>query len=590
MKNLLTIIGFCFCFGLSAQSYVFDYLNVNNINARFQSTGFMFSNPSTNNASYEYIQGSGKHTIYAGNIWISGLDANNQLRVAANMFFPQGEFYPGPVGSATTYATSHFDYNFVWKITKQEIDDFIAWYSCGLNPNCVQNSSYAVPNVIQNWPGNGDVSLGQSPIIAPFIDHNSDGIYNPIDGDYPCIKGDMALFTVYNDDYAHLNSGGDSLRMEIRAMHYGFNSPDSALASTIFSEYTLINFSNETYSDLNVGIWLDPDIGCSEDDYVGCDVQRSLSYAYNADLVDNNGCNGGSGFGHHPPAQGLVVLAEPLQDADNLDNSFGISVGESINGCGYGDGIIDNERVGMSSFIGYDRTLPPNTFGSPTSPLDFYNYMNGVWRDGTHLVYGGFGHSITAGSTTIETNYMFPGTSDNIYFFGTDGVDPGFDWSEETTGSGTSNPKGDRRTLTNMGPFSMQPNDIQQFTVAHITARDYLDSSNLASVALLKSYTDDIRNFYACEITNSCVSQISSINNYDNIQLSIYPNPATGIVNVSAEYKLESITIFSITGQQLIYKVNTDNSIDFSQLPKGIYLLKVEFENGKSVTKSVVKN
>ena len=141
-----------------------------------------------------------------------------------------------------------------------------------------------------------------------------------------------------------------------------------------------------------------------------------------------------------------------------------------------------------------------------------------------------------------------------------------------------------------MGPFTMQPNDIQQFTVAHITARDYVDSSNLASVALLKSYTDDIRNFYACEITNSCVSQISSINNYDNIQLSIYPNPATEIVNVSAEYKLEALTIFSITGQQLIYKVNTDNSIDFSQLPKGIYLLKVEFENGKTVTKRVIKN
>ena len=136
----------------------------------------------------------------------------------------------------------------------------------------------------------------------------------------------------------------------------------------------------------------------------------------------------------------------------------------------------------------------------------------------------------------------------------------------------------------------MQPNDMQQFTVAHITARDYVDSSNLASVALLKSYTDDIHNFYACEITNSCVSQISSIYNYDNLQLGVYPNPATGIVNVSAKHKLESLTIYDITGQQLIYKVNTDNSIDFSQLPKGIYFLKVELENGKSVTKRVVKN
>ena len=590
MKTLLTIIGICSCLGLSSQSYVFDYLNVNNINARFQSTGFMFSNPSTSNASYEYIQGSGQHTIYAGNIWISGLDANNQLRVAANQYFPQGEFYPGPVGNATTYATSHFDYNFVWKVTKQEIDDFIAWYSCGLNPNCVQNSSYIVPNVIQNWPGNGDVSLGQSPTIAPFTDYNSDGVYNSNDGDYPCIKGDMALFTVFNDDYAHLNSGGDSLRMEVRAMHYGYNSADSALANTIFSEYTVINFSNETYSDLNLGVWLDQDIGCSEDDYVGCDVERSLSYAYNADLVDNDGCNGLQPFGYHPPAQGLVVLAGPLQDADNLDNSFGIASGESINGCGYGDGIIDNERVGMSSFISFDRTLPTSPFGDPSSPLDFYNYMNGIWRDGTHLVYGGFGHSSTAGATTIETNYMFPGSSDSNYFFGTAGVDPGFDWSEETPGSGTPNPKGDRRTSTNMGSFTMQPNDVQQFTVAHITARDYVDSSNLASVALLKSYTDDIHNFYACEITNSCVSQISSIYNYDNLQLGIYPNPTTGIVYIETEKSIESLTIYSITGKLLLHKINVDNKINLFDIPKGIYLLKVELATGKSVTKRVLKN
>jgi len=36
--------------------------------------------------------------------------------------------------------------------------------------------------------------LGQSEKIAPFYDNNNDGIYDPMAGDYPQIKGDQALF------------------------------------------------------------------------------------------------------------------------------------------------------------------------------------------------------------------------------------------------------------------------------------------------------------------------------------------------------------------------------------------------------------
>ena len=383
-------------------------------------------------------------------------------------------------------------------------------------------------------------------------------------------------YIVFDDDFEHTISGGDSLRIEIRAMHYAYNSLDSALANTIFSEYTLVNFSNETYTDMNVGIWLDMDIGCSEDDYAGCDVERSLSYTYNADSVDDNGCNGANAFFDHPPAQGLVVLAGPLQDQDNLDNSFGISNGESINGCGYSDGVIDNERLGLSSFMSHDRTLPTNPFGDPNLPEHYFNCMNSIWRDSTHLVYGGFGHISTPGATTIQANYMFPGSSDNTYFFGTNGVDPGFDWSEESPGVAVGNPKGDRRVLASMGPFTMPPLGVQQFAVAHVTARDYVGSSNLASVALLKDYTDDVRNFYACDITNSCTSQLlSTFESNSNVipDLQCYPNPSNGLLTVESELMITEIDFFSITGRHLPVKSSIENKVVYiSNFPTGLYL------------------
>ena len=402
----------------------------------------------------------------------------------------------------------------------------------------------------------------------------------------------MAVFTVFNDDFNHLSSGGDSLRMEIRALHYAYNSTDSALANTIFSEYTLVNFSNETYTDMNIGIWLDMDIGCSEDDYTGCDVERSLAYTNNADSVDNQGSVGIPCFSNRPPAQGVVVLRGPKQDSDNMDNAIGIGSNESINGCGYGDGIIDNERIGMSGFMSFDRTLNALIFGDPGSAIDYHNYMNSTWRDGSHLVYGGFGHSSTTGATAIQANYMLPDSSDNNYFFGTNGTDPGFDWSEyDVSGSGTANPYGDRRLVMSMGPFTMSPLSVQEFTVAHITARNYINNTPPSSVPLLKSYTDDIINFYACDSVRTCTSQLLSVNentNHDEFNLAIYPNPTKDLVNINSDLKIESVELYSITGQKLMVKQSA-SIISLSDFPKGFYLLKVLFENGKSSTVRVVK-
>lgn len=595
MKKTFTIYFVLINLIMSAQSYVYDYLDVNNIKARFQSAGLLFSDPFTGSPSYQVSPNNNQHTIYAGNLWIGGLDGNGQLHLAGETYSiggQWGDFYPGPVSNTSVYATSHFDWNYVWKVTKLEIDEFVDWYDCGQTPGCIQNPNYIIPSVIANWPGNGAPWSGQNQYIAPFFDIDQNGIYDPNNGDHPCIKGDMAVFTVYNDDFNHLSSGGDSLRMEVRALHYAYNSTDSALANTIFSEYTLVNFSNETYTDMNIGIWLDMDIGCTEDDYTGCDVERSLAYTNNADSVDDQGSVGIPCFGNRPPAQGVVVLRGPKQDSDNMDNPIGIGPNESINGCGYGDGIIDNERIGMSGFMSFDRTLNALIFGDPGSAIDYHNYMNSTWRDGSHLVYGGFGHSSTAGATAIQANYMLPDSSDNNYFFGTNGTDPGFDWSEyDVSGSGTANPYGDRRLVMSMGPFTMSPLSVQEFTVAHITARNYINNTPPSSVPLLKSYTDDIINFYACDSVRTCTSQLLSFNEntvHDNYNVEIYPNPTKDLVNINSDLKIESVELYSITGQKLMVKQSA-SIISLSDFPKGFYLLKVLFENGKSSTVRVVK-
>src|SRR5690606_20699886 len=198
-------------------------------------------------------------------------------------------------------------------------------------------------------------------------------------------------------------------------------------------------------TDTYFGQWADSDVGCSEDDYVGCDVNRGLGYAYNADAVDDNGCNGAQPYGANPPAVGIDFFEGPYQDDDgidnpgpNEDNNYFISYNDAVAGngivykgmgIGYGDDVIDNERFGMRKFVFYDRLRNfPQT--DPTNAVQHYNYLSGFWQDGQAYVYGGFGYPNTAGAiNNLVVDYCYPGDSDPLGF-GAGGVGGLFNWSE----------------------------------------------------------------------------------------------------------------------------------------------------------------
>ena len=82
---------------------------------------------------------------------------------------------------------------------------------------------------------------------------------------------------------------------------------------------------------------------------------------------------------------------------------------------------------------------------------------------------------------------------------------------------------------------------------------------------------------------------------YSN-SVSVYPNPSSGIVNISIEsVKINtlSIKVYDITGKEVLNLVNESNLIsnykstfDFSSLSKGLYAIRL-IVNGKNVTKNI---
>ena len=104
-------------------------------------------------------------------------------------------------------------------------------------------------------------------------------------------------------------------------------------------------------------------MGTATDDYVGCDVQRGLGYAYNGDAYDETSSSS-AGYLENPPAVGIDFFEGPYQDADEIDNPLTTNFSDAVDslgipyagiGIGYGDGVIDNERFGMRRFVYYNN-------------------------------------------------------------------------------------------------------------------------------------------------------------------------------------------------------------------------------------------
>jgi photosystem II stability/assembly factor-like uncharacterized protein len=77
-------------------------------------------------------------------------------------------------------------------------------------------------------------------------------------------------------------------------------------------------------------------------------------------------------------------------------------------------------------------------------------------------------------------------------------------------------------------------------------------------------------------------------------QISVYPNPTNGIINLNSETSLiKEATVYDLLGKQ-VYKSNFSalNSVnlDLKSLENGVYLLKVTSDSGKTETMKIMKN
>jgi hypothetical protein len=312
-------------------------------------------------------------------------------------------------------------------------------------------------------------------------------------------------------------------------------------------------------------------MGNPEDDYVGCDVDRSVFYAYNGDAFDEDG-GAAIGYGAHPPYQGVTFLKGAKQDDDGIDNAFGIAPYETVNGYGFGDGITDNEHWGMEHFFTFLNYGGFN--GVPTNDYETHLYLKGKWRDNTNFVYGGNGH--VSGGGTIPTKYLYPNSSDT-YYYGTNGV-------VVPSWSGGGNVGSDVRGVGSTGPFTFAPQQSVAITLAMVFGRDYTTQGNLAGLPIMQERVDSVRSYFLNNFQSVCGGTlINSINDETGAkqkQLTIYPNPFNNQFTVEYEADSQSayLAIYNLMGVKIAEQpiISTKTKVDVGNISNGIYFVIIQ--------------
>ena len=297
--------------------------------ALVNSNGLLFHDTATNLAGFETPKGDSINRIYLASLWMSSADS-----IAPEVYKNSYGYMPltnkfamktGPVDIINQTIDTSSKFQRLWKVEKDTVDYHIANWN---QPN------YQIPTSILEWPGNGNSNTAK--VLAPFEDIDGDSIYEPHLGDYPIIKGDQAIYLISNsfskqpvDRFYSVVRDPNSpftiidtiaagiqtlMQLEIHTMVYAFTNQVAEIENTVFVNTKIFHRSTDpalNHKDFRLSLYNDFDIGNQNDDFIGTDTNRNMTYVYNSSNFDD-GNSLVKGYGKDVGIQALKLLDTKL--------------------------------------------------------------------------------------------------------------------------------------------------------------------------------------------------------------------------------------------------------------------------------------
>ncbi|MTB53326.1 T9SS type A sorting domain-containing protein [Lewinella sp. W8] len=500
---------------------------------------------------------------FSASIWMGGRDEAGGVRVAGQRYAIQGEtdFMPGPIlpdgsppDSATAAAWARQFY-VERKAIERLREDFLPDRRLDATPDAS----------LLGWPARGNPYFEETqgfPLLdkdlAPFIDADGDGSYDPYRGDYPAIKGDRAVWWVINDLTPHIFSRSEvPLGFEWRIMVYGTDEEAPLLGQAVFFEITTTNYGEASMEEAYLGLWMDPDIGCFVDDVIRSHSEYDLAFAHNFAAPDFQRC----------PAE--------VESFDTTTNAaLGVKVVDSPSGP-------DGEPLGLAKFMtatsGNCDYISALT--SPSGPENIYGRLRGYWSDGSALRFGGAGHwDSTTGPPT-----------DHIFDQRETEAPEWFYWRQCLADA----------MLLSVGPLKFAPGESHRATFALYAVmglefreeRPEYDTIYRASAVIQRAHEELVETRQAEAM--SPYPPLDTLGEESIFAPVPLPNPTSGPLQIlnPSDQAIVQISVYDAAGRIVREVIGSSvlPELDLTGLPAGVYLIIIGAENGATVTRRVVK-
>lgn len=533
--------------------------------------------------------------LFNGGLWVIGSDRSRNIRLAASYYRTEGfDWFSGPLdinGASEKEVCDNWDRFFTVSGASviEHAKRVIRATESGLEIDCD-----SIPDDILYWPGQKNphwkkkynFDLPDQP-MASFWDHDNNGIYNPCNGDFPIIEsrgcepnniydasnmipGEI-VFWIFNDNGGeHTLSGPNTLQMEVQVHSFAYNTNDE-LNDMTFYHYKLINKAKEDLIDCYFGLFVDPDLGCYQDDRIGCDIERSLAYVYNEDEVDGVGatsqCYGVPTYGTNIPMVGIDFLRGPLGPKVYKRDSNGQIVYDKdgqpilLEPEPFSGNIDTLIELGMTSFT-YSVGWAKDIFGNPLIDRDIacLNFFRGFWDDGTPLTYGGTGYN--PGSTDTVRHVFSSPPNDNS---------PGA-WSMCSIDTPFS---GDVKMLQATGPMLLQPGASNELIFGVVFVPEVKHpcpdiTHLLAANDIMQAFFDncfidfddivgpDAPDLTSVELDNELILLLSNEVTSNNYNEKFEEKDIFAPKDVDNTYKFEGYRIYQLANAQVKYEELSD--------------------------------
>lgn len=529
----------------------FTMLHGNEIRAYIPNNGGLFSdgNQALFQVPYDAAAVQQTASIFAGGLWMSAQEGSGNILGAVRTYGNGTDYFAGPLNDTfgTTTGQNCTDFNQVWQITRAQIETHLQDYN---DDGIIQNPQ----TVLLTWPGrNNPRFFGEMGFylpadrdFAPFYDHDGDGNYDPLAGDYPVFEhGDPTaiashlVWTVFNDNgNTHTESNMQAMLMEVQLTAYSLHCPsDPILNRTIFTRHKLVNHNNLILSAGAFGLWLDFDLGNYNDDYVGTAPLLNAVFAYNADNFDET-TSGAVGYGAKPPVQSVKLLNQNLYKAMVYENSA-----SPVNGNPSGSG--------------------------------YHRLLHGIWNDGSVPMHNGQPVNFLYSDAPTDTAAAaFSMINNNVV-------------------------PNDFRMVMSVNIDTIFPDSIYILDAAYVYHRDTSLADNIEMTNLVYTELPQVQNWYDNGFPASCfptqtLAVQRALDGLATAELRLYPNPNKGQFTLElptdATYQFR---IFDMTGRLLHQQElngSIAHSIELLDLQAGMYFYQANDSNNQTFSGKLILN